>query len=333
MPDVIPNAYVIPSEGCEGVSDRLHFSAQGYRDLGVRYANQMLSILGYDIEGDESDLIETLSSELENKEMLPGSIQDMNVKATYKNGNIAPVGSLVSAVSSNPDVAYYSRGKIVAKSGGDATITVTYKDFSGTEKTTSQDVTVKSFFAFDLINPSIWTDGTFDQQTQTLVTGQWGAGGWWYDNAIDISDFKYLIVDLSKTQTCGTEFRLFDENSYWTQPASYVFGTSKRVIVDLQSMTKTVDGVKKKCDPSHIYGVCFWSHGGGDIALQDIYLTNSDNYEKPMSVNSVKLNQRDVVDVYNLNGILLYSNLKRKNILKTLSSGIYIIDNEKILIP
>ncbi len=45
----IPNSYVIPSAGCEGVKDRLHFSAEGYRRLGMRYAAQMLSILGYQV--------------------------------------------------------------------------------------------------------------------------------------------------------------------------------------------------------------------------------------------------------------------------------------------
>lgn len=45
LPQVIPKAYIIPSSGCEGISDRLHFSADGYRELGKRYAKQMLLIL------------------------------------------------------------------------------------------------------------------------------------------------------------------------------------------------------------------------------------------------------------------------------------------------
>ncbi|GAB6123631.1 sialate O-acetylesterase [Dysgonomonas termitidis] len=44
LPDVIPNACIIPSDGCEGVADRLHFSAEGYRELGRRYAKQMLTL-------------------------------------------------------------------------------------------------------------------------------------------------------------------------------------------------------------------------------------------------------------------------------------------------
>lgn len=47
LPDIIPNAYIIPSEGCVGIRDHLHFSAAGYRELGQRYGTQMLTLLGY----------------------------------------------------------------------------------------------------------------------------------------------------------------------------------------------------------------------------------------------------------------------------------------------
>jgi Carbohydrate esterase, sialic acid-specific acetylesterase len=45
LPEVIPNAHVISSAGCPAVSDRLHFSAEGYRMLGKRYGDQMLALL------------------------------------------------------------------------------------------------------------------------------------------------------------------------------------------------------------------------------------------------------------------------------------------------
>lgn len=47
LPQLISKAYVIPSAGCEGVADRLHFSAAGYRELGRRYAGKMLALQGY----------------------------------------------------------------------------------------------------------------------------------------------------------------------------------------------------------------------------------------------------------------------------------------------
>ena len=44
--NIIPNAHVISSEGCPGNGiDKFHFSAEGYRILGKRYAETMLEIL------------------------------------------------------------------------------------------------------------------------------------------------------------------------------------------------------------------------------------------------------------------------------------------------
>lgn len=48
LPQTIPNAHVITSKGCADAADNLHFSAEGYRELGRRYAVKMLSLQGYD---------------------------------------------------------------------------------------------------------------------------------------------------------------------------------------------------------------------------------------------------------------------------------------------
>ncbi|WP_026713186.1 sialate O-acetylesterase [Flavobacterium daejeonense] len=45
LPEVIPNSYVISSSGCPDAKDNLHFTAEGYRMLGKRYAVKMLEIL------------------------------------------------------------------------------------------------------------------------------------------------------------------------------------------------------------------------------------------------------------------------------------------------
>ncbi len=44
LPQTIPTAHVVSSSGCAGRSDHLHFTPQGYRDLGKRYAETMFSI-------------------------------------------------------------------------------------------------------------------------------------------------------------------------------------------------------------------------------------------------------------------------------------------------
>ena len=49
VPQTIPNAHVISSSGCTNAPDLLHFDAAGYRELGKRYANKMLQLLGYNV--------------------------------------------------------------------------------------------------------------------------------------------------------------------------------------------------------------------------------------------------------------------------------------------
>jgi Carbohydrate esterase, sialic acid-specific acetylesterase len=46
LPKTIPTAHVISSTGCLARPDHLHFTPAGYRELGKRYAQKMLSLLG-----------------------------------------------------------------------------------------------------------------------------------------------------------------------------------------------------------------------------------------------------------------------------------------------
>jgi hypothetical protein len=47
LPKTIPTAHFVSSAGCAGRPDRLHFTPAGYRELGKRYADVMLPLLGY----------------------------------------------------------------------------------------------------------------------------------------------------------------------------------------------------------------------------------------------------------------------------------------------
>ncbi len=48
LPTEIPTAHIVSSKGCVVRSDNLHFSPEGYRELGRRYAQAMLPLLGHD---------------------------------------------------------------------------------------------------------------------------------------------------------------------------------------------------------------------------------------------------------------------------------------------
>jgi hypothetical protein len=46
LPKTIPTAHFVASDGCAGRPDHLHFTPEGYRELGRRYAEVMLPLLG-----------------------------------------------------------------------------------------------------------------------------------------------------------------------------------------------------------------------------------------------------------------------------------------------
>lgn len=50
LPAVLPNSFVISSAGLPCNPDHLHFTLEGYRQFGKRYAEKMLSLLGYNLK-------------------------------------------------------------------------------------------------------------------------------------------------------------------------------------------------------------------------------------------------------------------------------------------
>lgn len=49
LPQTIHTSHVVTSEGCTNGPDNLHFDADGYRELGRRYGEKMLELLGYQV--------------------------------------------------------------------------------------------------------------------------------------------------------------------------------------------------------------------------------------------------------------------------------------------
>jgi hypothetical protein len=50
LPEVLPNSYIISSKGVKGTRDQFHFNTAGMRELGRRYAIQMLKLEGIEFK-------------------------------------------------------------------------------------------------------------------------------------------------------------------------------------------------------------------------------------------------------------------------------------------
>lgn len=273
--------------------------------------------------------VASISSDKSSYSLLANSAKSFVVTATYKDGHTEDITSSADYKISNDNIVSIKNGRFTSYGEGNAVVTVSYKDPLGNIVSTNLNISVNTFpLTADGINPSMYGSGTYNESTHTLVTGQYGFGGWDYSNGVDLSNYKYIVIELNKAQSCGASFRLFDETSYWSKPAMMDVGSSTTVKIELAKLVK--NGTTTPLGITHIYKAGFWSYGGGDISIKDIFFSNDG--ETP--VTGIKeIDETDKpVDVYNLSGMLLYSKLKKVDILKKLSKGVYIIGGKCLVI-
>lgn len=210
-------------------------------------------------------------------QILTGGSKHLIVEALFSDGTTKYVtASTIFEISDHSILKIDKNGRMSALKDGMAIVTATYNASDGGQSKIIFTVNSTSFpLTNKMFNPSIWETGTFDEETNTLITGRYGFGGWEYNNGVDLSGYKYLVIELGNDNDSNVSFRLFDENNYWSQPAMYDFGNTRRVVVELNNMYKLVDDKPVKLDPSHIYIVGFWSTGGKPIIIKNVFLANS----------------------------------------------------------
>lgn len=204
-------------------------------------------------------------------ELRLGDSKSLMVKARYADGSVDAVTAKANISVDDESVATLSGNKLVARKEGTTKLTVSYTSQSGVTKTLEVSVTVITPFPLTdaMFNPSIWEKGSFDESTRTLITGQYGFGGWQYAEGLDLSGFSKITVELGNDDDSAVSFRLFDKNNYWTDPAMYDFSGSRKVVVDLHNM-KDKNG--NKISPEHLYIIGFWSYGNKPIIIDRITL-------------------------------------------------------------
>lgn len=315
------------------------FQTGGYVDVDwfsteEFYSEKMFYDDSFEGYSEESLTLTDLIIEGGDVELLTGGTTSLSVMAVYADGRTEDVAIGATYNNPNPEIIQIVNGNIIADADGEVTVTVTYQGGMGNPVSRQFTVTSSTFpLTNGLFNPSIHESGTFDESTQTLITGQYGFGGWKYDAGINLSDYKYLVVRLAKTATCSPSFRLFDNNNYWDGAAEYDFGNSTEMIVPLYNMYKKDTDIK--LDPSHIYIIGFWSLGACPVEIDEVFLTNTiDEGAIPTDVADIPIRNNDeteLVDVYSVMGVKVRSDVFRRDATKGLPAGVYVVGHEKVV--
>jgi hypothetical protein len=280
---------------------------------------------------------EMLTLPNENTEIMIGNNTTLEVIATFKDGHTENVAAQAKYKINNNEVVEIQNGKLRGLAEGTAEVIATYTDPLGNELQASFNVR-STFFPFgaQYINTSLFSQGTYNEKTHTFKPGQWGQMGWEYPNGADMSAYKYLVIKLKQVQNCDAHLNIFTANSIWSDCCeSPGFGSKKQIVVNLQTAKYTSGGkAGQPLDTKNIHIVDFWANGNGTIVVDQMYLTNNEDYSPMQPTEIVEvIDQRDqLVNVYHLSGQLIRNQVNQKEATMGLPSGIYIVGNRKVIV-
>ena len=314
----------------EGYADFDWFSTESEYDESTFYPEHF--------EGFSEDMLTVQSLDLDKEEMeiMIGKSSSLQINATYRDGHTENIAAQAKFEVAAPDIVLIQNGQLRGLAEGRTEITATYTDPMGNELKTTFNVR-STFFPFgaEYINPSLFAQGVYTESTRTFRPGQWGQMGWEYPDGADMSAYKYLVIKLTRPQNCDAHLNIFTANSIWSDCCeSPGFGSKKQIVINLSTAKYTSGGRKGQAlDTKNIRIVSFWSNGQGTIAVDDMYLTNNEDYSpgQPTGVSTLIGTEDNLVDVYSVSGILVRSKVQRSQALQGLPSGIYLVGGKKML--
>ena len=267
-----------------------------------------------------------------------GALYSPRITATFKDKHTENVSSQVTFQSENPEIVEVYNGQMRALRQGSSVITASYTDILGNELETQFTVNGTYFPLGQDDVKIIKGSGTYTYKDTSnpygiFVPNKNGRIGWAYDTPIDISEYKYLVINLRSLTTATPNFGVIicpKQNNVWHASE---LARNKVTVIDLQSARYTTAVSKNKpLDLTRIASISLTSDGttaDAKIYVSEVYLTN----ENPVGIDEVEVTPNtDKVNVYTLAGQLLQKGTSRSEAVKSLPAGIYVIGNKKVII-
>ena len=318
MPSLIKHCYVISSKGCPQRGDGLHFTAEGYREMGRRYAAAMLDFLEKNDNNAEFS-VDELKVRTNEMTLTPGLGAEITVFGNEADGTSHNVTRRCEFTIDDETIVKIDGIRIVAgTTEGTTVVHVSFTDKDG--KTVTTDITVKvEMFPFtaDGLNPSILGSGSFAEKTHSLQTGKDGFGGWKYTNGIDISGYNYLVVRLRLPSAAKPTLRIYNTTNASGDYYEYAIQKQKEAVIELKDL-KTVGG--KTLNLKDVRMIGFSSNGSAAMYVTEVFLSNDG--VNPANAIGALIKAEKAQGIYDLFGRKIDSPVK----------GIYIIDGKKMMV-
>lgn len=128
--------------------------------------------------------------------------------------------------------------------------------------------------------------GTWNAENKELQTKQDGVGGWSFTPAIDMTAYKYLVVEFKEAPTTDTRLAMYS-SAYSVFEDSYTqyYSSDKRIVFDIQKeggyTTSKWDGTTGTLDLTSIKLLGIQTNGQHVVKIKNIYVTNELNEPDP----------------------------------------------------
>ena len=261
-----------------------------------------------------------------------GGVIKPEFECAYVDGHKVNATDSVTLTSSNPKVVTVENGQLTACNEGIAEITATYTDPMGNTIETKFNVKTTIFsFQEPFFNKAIVGEGIYNERIHAFKPSAGGQMGWVYPSAIDLSGYRYLVCKLDRAQTCDAHVNIYTENDVNGDCfSSETMGSGKLFAIDLQQARYTSGSkVGELLNLANVNIISFWGNGNGMVVLEEIYLTNNDDYS-PMTTAvrpAVKVQLPAADAVFSLSGQRV-GRLGQQG----LRPGIYVMGGKKIII-
>lgn len=278
--------------------------------------------------GFNEDMLTMQSLVLENTDMevMVGQPKGLTLTATFADGHSENVAAKALYEISDPEVLSVSGGQVTGRKDGYATVKVSYTDPMGNTRTAAFAAVASNFpFSSEYINTTLFGSGRYIERTRMFYPGVNGQMGWIYDAGLDMSGYKYLVVKLGRQQKVNAAINLYPQNSIWGNCYNHPLGTETTVVIPLQDITYTSgDATGEPVNLSNIMIVSLYAGVSGAIDIDDIYLTNNDDYSSEITgVAPVCVSQPEGDGaIYNLQGMRVVNPTR----------GVYIRNGKKFIV-
>lgn len=199
---------------------------------------------------------------------------------------------------------------------GTTTFTASCSDAVGNTMEAMFHVSVSLFpLSPESINPSIYKASSFSASTRGLTTGEDGFGGWQYVRPADLSQHRYLVVNLRRAAANSPAFRLYDTDNYFAPCAEVQIGNQRSVVIDLESLKKS-DGTFLNTASIRMAGI--QSKGKTPVYLESVYLSDDGINPITTSIDELTPDNREagIPTIYSIDGISLPGIQQGINILR-----------------